>query len=81
LVWPEVADKGKGKNIIIGDPRTSNISWGIAQKANDRKTNKYGDVGGRLNRATEQSSLTRASQTFQHLHADDPVLQQTVWLT
>jgi hypothetical protein len=26
LVWPEVADKGKGKNIIIGDPRTSNIS-------------------------------------------------------
>jgi hypothetical protein len=26
LVRLEVADKGKGKNIIIGDPRTSNIS-------------------------------------------------------
>jgi hypothetical protein len=26
LVRPEVVDKGKGKNIVIGDPRTSNIS-------------------------------------------------------
>jgi hypothetical protein len=26
LVWPETADKGKGKNIVIGDPRTSRIS-------------------------------------------------------
>jgi hypothetical protein len=28
LVRPEVTDKGKGKNIIIDDPRTSNISQG-----------------------------------------------------
>jgi hypothetical protein len=26
LVRPEVANKGKDKNVIIGDPRTSNIS-------------------------------------------------------
>ena len=36
-----MADKGKGKNIVIGDPRTSNISQGgIARKALDKKTNK-----------------------------------------
>jgi hypothetical protein len=41
LVWPKVADKVKGKNIIIRDPRTSNISQGeIGQKALDRNTNK-----------------------------------------
>jgi hypothetical protein len=77
LVRIEVADKGKGKNIIIGDPRTSNISQvGIARKALDKKTNKSGGVGGRLNRATEKSSPTRASRTIWHLrgrsaaHAD-----------
>ena len=26
LVRPEMADKGKGENIVIRDPRTSNIS-------------------------------------------------------
>jgi hypothetical protein len=31
LVQPKIADKGKDKNIVIGDPRTSNISQeGIA---------------------------------------------------
>jgi hypothetical protein len=43
FVRPEVADKGKDKNTIIGDPCTSNISpEGIARKAPDRKTNKFG---------------------------------------
>jgi hypothetical protein len=57
LVRPEVADKGKGKNIVIGDSHTSNISQEeIARKASDRKTNKYGSGGGRLNRAAEQNS-------------------------
>jgi hypothetical protein len=37
--------------------------------------------GGRLNRAAEQSSLTRASRTVWHLCADGPVLKQTVQLT
>jgi hypothetical protein len=47
LVWPEVADKGKDKNIIIGHLHTSNISQEeIAQKAPDRKTNKSGGTGG-----------------------------------
>jgi hypothetical protein len=38
LVRPEVDDNGKGKNIIIGDPRTSNISQGgIARKASGKR--------------------------------------------
>ena len=46
----EVADKGKGENIVIGDPRTSNISQEeIARKAPNKKTNKSGGTGGRLN--------------------------------
>jgi hypothetical protein len=46
LVRSEVADKGKDKNTIIGDPCTSKISQGIARKAPDRKTNKSGVTGG-----------------------------------
>ena len=39
LVRPKVADKGKGKNIVTGDPRTSNISQeDIARKAPNKKT-------------------------------------------
>jgi hypothetical protein len=46
LVRPEVADKGKDKNIIIGDPRTSNITQEeIARKAPDRNTNKCEGAG------------------------------------
>jgi hypothetical protein len=74
-VWvrTKMADKGKGKNIVIGDPRTSNISQEeIARKALDRRTNKSGDGGGKLNRAAEQSSLTQASWTVRHLRANSP---------
>jgi hypothetical protein len=47
LVRTEVADKGKCKNIIIGDPHTSNISQGeVARKTSYRKTNKSGATGG-----------------------------------
>jgi hypothetical protein len=47
LVRPEVVYKGKDKNTIIGDPRTSNMSQKeIAQKAPNRKTNKSGGTGG-----------------------------------
>jgi hypothetical protein len=46
LVRSEVIDKGKGKNIIIGDLFMSNISQGgIARKPSDRKTNKFGGTG------------------------------------
>jgi hypothetical protein len=47
LVRLEMADKGKRKDIIIGDPRTPNISQKeVAQKALDNKTNKSGGAGG-----------------------------------
>jgi hypothetical protein len=82
LVRLEVADKGKGKNIAIGDSRTSNISQEeIARKAPNRKTNKSGGTGGRLNQTATQNSLTRASQTVRHLHTDGLVLMQTIQLT
>jgi hypothetical protein len=52
LVRPKMVDKGKWKNIVIGDPHMSNISQGgIAQKAPDRKTNKS-----RVTRGQAQSS-------------------------
>ena len=55
LVRLEVAIKGKGKNIIIGDPRTSNVSHGgVARKAPDKKTNKSGGTEGAC--SIEQSS-------------------------
>jgi hypothetical protein len=50
LVWPEVANKGKGENIVISDPCASNISKEeIARKALDKKTSKSRGAGGRLN--------------------------------
>jgi hypothetical protein len=58
LVWPEVANKGKGKNIFIGDPRTSNGSRGVvAQKALGKKTNKTRGAGGQ-GRSGSRSKLT-----------------------
>jgi hypothetical protein len=45
------------KSIVIGDPRTSNISQGgLARKAHDKKTNKSGDAGG--TGSIEQPSMT-----------------------
>jgi hypothetical protein len=80
LVRPEVADKGK--NIVIGDPRTSNISQEeIVRKAPNKRTNKSGGAGGRLNRAAEQRCLTRALRTVRDLRVDGTVLMRTVWLT
>jgi hypothetical protein len=39
--------KGKGENIVIYDPHTSNISQEeIARKAPDKKTSKSGGAGG-----------------------------------
>jgi hypothetical protein len=47
LVRPEMDDKGKSKDIIIGNPRMSNISQKkIARKAPDDKIQKSGGTGG-----------------------------------
>jgi hypothetical protein len=47
LVRPEMADKIKSKDIIIDDPRTSNISQKeVARRALNNKTNKSGRPGG-----------------------------------
>jgi hypothetical protein len=53
MVQSEVADKVKGKNIVIGDPHTSNISQGgISRKPPHRKINKSGDAGGQAQSST-----------------------------
>jgi hypothetical protein len=47
LVRPEMADKGKGRGIVIGDPRMSIISQKeIARKASDGKAKKSEGAGG-----------------------------------
>jgi hypothetical protein len=47
LVRPEMVDKGKGKGIVIGDPRMSIISQKeIARKASDEKAKKSKGAGG-----------------------------------
>jgi hypothetical protein len=47
LARPEMADKGKDKGIIIGDPRISNISQKeITQKSSDEKAKTSRGVGG-----------------------------------
>jgi hypothetical protein len=80
MVRPEVADKGKGKNNVIGDPRTSNISHGgIAQKAPDRMTNKFGGARGQAQSSsrTKLPDLSIAdgpapTRGQSGAHADDP---------
>jgi hypothetical protein len=47
LVGPEMADKGKGRGIVIGDPRISIISQKeIARKDSDGKAKKSEGAGG-----------------------------------
>jgi hypothetical protein len=73
LVRPEIANIGKGKSIVIGDPCTSNISQGrIARKAPDKKTNKFGGARGQAQLSSQHEPLTRASRTVQHMRVDGP---------
>jgi hypothetical protein len=47
LVRPEMADKGKGKGIVIGNPRMSIISQKeIARKASNEEAKKFEGTGG-----------------------------------
>jgi hypothetical protein len=58
---PEVADKDKDKNIVIGDPHTSNISQEeIARKAPHRRTNKSGGARGHA-QSSSQAKLPDSS--------------------
>jgi hypothetical protein len=80
LVRRKMDGKGKGKNITIGDPRTSNISQGeIAQKAPDMKTNKSGGTRGQAHlscraRLHDSSIADYLAPTHgqSSAHADDP---------
>jgi hypothetical protein len=68
-----VADKDKGKGIIISDPCTTNKSQAVlAQKAPSKKTNKTVGAKGQGDWTTDQSSMSRASQTVRCLCPDSP---------
>jgi hypothetical protein len=69
LVRPKMADKGKGKDIIMGDPCISNISQKkITQKAPDEKAKRSGGAG----RQTQLMNRTRQPGPS---IADGPVLR------
>jgi hypothetical protein len=59
LVWPEVADKGKGKtsSLVILARRIYHIE-GLFEKLQTEKLTSLEAPRGRLNRALEQRSLT-----------------------
>jgi hypothetical protein len=89
LVRPEMANKGKSKDIIIGNPRMSNISQKeIARKAPDDKAKKFGGTGGQtqLMSQARQSGLSIMDGLahtcgWSGAQIDGPVLRQTVRLT
>jgi hypothetical protein len=61
LVRPEMADKGKGKDVVIGDPRMSIISQkDTTRKASDEKAKKSEGAGGQaqLMNQTHQRGLS-----------------------
>jgi hypothetical protein len=67
LVRPKMADKGKSKDIIIGNPLMSNISQKeIARKAPDDKPKKFGGTGGQaqLMSQARQSGLSITDRRF-----------------
>jgi hypothetical protein len=77
-----MADKGKGKSIVIGDPRMSNISQGvIIRRDPDKKTNKSEGTGGQA-QLSSQARLPDSSIADCTAPASDGlVLIQTVWLS
>jgi hypothetical protein len=76
LVRPDMADRDKGKNIIVGSPHTSNIPQGVVtEKApGRRRTTKSegigGGGGGPRGPPADQNSLSHALWTVRHLCTD-----------
>jgi hypothetical protein len=82
LVQPEVADKCKGKTLpLVILARRIYHKEGLLGKLQTERLISPETPGGRLNRVTEQSSMTRASRTIQHLRTNGLVLMQTIRLT
>lgn len=74
LVRPEIADKGKSKDILIGDPRMSNISQKkIARKAPDDKAKKSGGTGGQAQLMSQaQQPALSITDGLAHTWTDGP---------
>jgi hypothetical protein len=79
-----MADKGKSKDIIVGNPRMSNISQkDIARKAPDDKAKKSGGTGGQaqLMSQARQPGLSRQSAYGQRRQPPHKALKgkETQW--
>jgi hypothetical protein len=79
LVRLEVADRDKGKtSLLVIIARLIYHKEELLEKLHTERLISLKAPGSRLKRAVDQRSLTRASQTVPHLHADGPMLMQTV---
>ena len=83
LIWPSAADKGKGKEVIIGDARKDDENTkNSCRKVVIENTPNGGDtlkvtittsnVGGRRRQVTRRGSLFCASQTVWRIDVDGP---------
>lgn len=75
LVWLGMANKGKGKNIIIDDPRTKNVSRGVdTRKALDkRKANRIEGAreGGKHDRVPNHGHVSYIHRSVQTIRPDN----------
>jgi hypothetical protein len=89
LVWPSAADKGKGKEIIIGITReayeNTNCRKVVIEKILDRGkalkiTITTSKIGGRHRHVTRHDPLFCASWMIRRANADGPGHRRTVWM-
>jgi hypothetical protein len=89
LVWPSVADKGKGKEIIIGDTREAvkNIKYScrkvVTEKSLDggeslKITITTSNTRGRHRHVARRDPLFCAPQTVRRIDTDGPGHRRTV---
>jgi hypothetical protein len=77
LIRSCVADKSKDKDIIIGDPRTPNMSCRVVtRKAQDKR--KTRDAGGKHDRTPDHGHLFCVPQMVRALRLDSPGQVRTV---
>jgi hypothetical protein len=89
LIWPGTTDKGKGKEVIIGNARKADGNNKIyCRKVVGEKTPDRGETlkvtitnaGGNRKQVTERGNLFCASWTVWYTDADSLIPRQTVWV-
>jgi hypothetical protein len=82
LVRPYSADKGKGKNIIISDPRAPNLAHGVVtRKALDkRKANKTGCAMGMVHQVCPNINVLEVKVVINKRVKGQRLLLSNFWL-